>query len=178
MAGASYPEAFIGLLLVFFVPGYAVVKATFPEWRVRGREVYLRFLEIVTLAFVLSVVLTVLVGSLLLVTPGGFQAYWTDPVLESVLAGVALVAFAAGWFRGAYRKVPPSAPASEGGDEASAWELTRELEAIGREERRLEHALRVGGQSSGETARLETELRELRSRRDELRRDREAQYAS
>jgi hypothetical protein len=179
MAGASYPEAFVGLLLVFFVPGYTIAKATFPEWRIRGREAALRLLELTTLSLVLSVVLTVLVGSALLLTPGGFQAYWTDPVLESILVGVALIAFVAGWVRGAYRKEPPAAPDPARSDgEEGAWELTRELEALGREERRIRHTLRVGGQSDSETARLNSELEELRSRREALAREREAEYAT
>ncbi|HTW40342.1 MAG TPA: DUF1616 domain-containing protein [Thermoplasmata archaeon] len=179
MAGASYPEAFVGLLLVFFLPGYTIVKATFPEWRIRGRAAYLRFLEIVTLALVLSVVLTVLVGSLLLLTPAGFQAYWTDPVLEVVLAAVAFLALLVGWLRGAYRREPPPAPEPSADDsEEGAWELSRELEAIGREERRLRHVLRVGSHDDNETARLNAELARLESRRDELRREREAEYAS
>jgi hypothetical protein len=180
MAGASYPEAFAGLVLVFFLPGYLLTRATFPEWRLRGREAFLRLLETLTLGFVLSVVLTVLVGTLLLLTPGGFQAYWSDPVLESVLAAIALVAFVAGWFRGAYhRETPPApVPGAGGSGEAGAWELSRQLEALGREERRLRHALRVGGQPANETARLEAQLVELESRREALRREREAEYAT
>ena len=178
MTGASYPEAVAGLLLVFFVPGYAVVKATFPEWRIRGPEAYLRLVETVTLAFVLSVVLTVLLGTVLLLTPAGVQVYWTDPVLEATLAGVAIVAGVAGWLRGAYRKQPPLTATPPGDGEEGAWELTRELEAIIRAERRVQHALRVAEPRSTEASRLEAELSELRNRREELRREREAEYAA
>jgi hypothetical protein len=179
MAGASYPEAFVGLLLVFFLPGYAIAKATFPEWRIRGREAYLRLVEVITLGFVLSVVTTLLVGSVLLLTPGGFQAYWNDPVHEIVLVAITLLALAVGWFRGAYRKDPPPAPPAEGGaSEEGAWEVSRELEAIGREERRLRHVLRVSHPNDAETPRLRAELQELEARREELRREREAEYAT
>ena len=107
-------EVVVGTPLLFFVPGYTVTKAIFPEWRVRGELAFRRLLEISTLGFVLSVVLTVLVGELLLAaSPGGFQASWSDPVLESILAGVALVAFVAGFVRGGYARVPPASQAAE-----------------------------------------------------------------
>jgi hypothetical protein len=180
MVGAIFPEAAGGLLLVFFVPGYALTKATFPEWRVRGSNALLRLVEIVTLSFVLSVVLTVLVGYVLLVAaPGGFQAYWTDPVLEAALAGVAAVGVAAGWLRGAYRREPPPAPSPEGGTgDEGAWELTRELEELGREERRIAHALRTQKDNPNEEAQLREALDHLRARREQLREHREAEYAT
>src|SRR5271154_4391397 len=111
MVGANLPEAFAGLLLVFFVPGYTLTKATFPEWRLRGTDALLRVLETVTLALVLSVVLAILVGyALLAAAPGGFQASWSAPLLEACLAGVAVVGFVFGWYRGAYRRGPPPPP--------------------------------------------------------------------
>jgi hypothetical protein len=179
MAGASLPEAIAGLLLVFFVPGYAIARATFPEWRIRGREALLRLLETVTLAFVLSVVLTVLVGSALLLTPAGFQAYWTAPVLEVVLAAIAAVGFAAAWLRGAFLAAPPAPSVNEAGaGDEGAWELTVQLEEIGREERRIRHSLRVDRPAPAEAARLEAELADLETRRNELRQKREAEYAT
>ena len=93
-----------------------MTKAIFPEWRVRGPTATLRLLEITTLSFVTSLVLAVLVGYFLLVAgPNGFQAYWSDPILEAVLAGIAAIAFGLGWYRGAYRRTPPtSLPPSPG----------------------------------------------------------------
>ncbi|MGA8303254.1 MAG: DUF1616 domain-containing protein [Thermoplasmata archaeon] len=179
MVGANLPEVIAGALLVFFLPGYTVTRALFPEWRLRGPGAYLRWLETVALALVTSVVLTVLVGYVLLAAaPGGFQAYWTDPVLEVSLSGVALVAFTAGWVRGAYRREPPPSPAvAEESGEEGAWELTRELERLGREERRLAHALRTS-KGPGDEERLRDELARVRAERDHLRERREAEYAS
>jgi hypothetical protein len=177
MSAAALPEAIAGVLLVFFVPGYAVTKATFPEWRVRGAGGARRLLEIATLSFVLSVVLTVLAGYLLLVAaPAGFQAYWSDPVLEAVLAGVALIGLVVAWFRGGFARTAPAArrPEASGGEEG-AWELTRELDRLAREERRIEHALRTKAEC--DTPRLEQELTELRARSAALRARREAEYA-
>jgi hypothetical protein len=172
-------EAIAGGLLVFFVPGFFLTRAVFPEWRIRGPAAPRRLLEILTLSFVLSVTLTVLVGYLLLIAaPGGFQAYWTDPVLEATLAGIAVVAFGAGMGRSAYsREAPvphPRAEADPGG--SGAGELSRELDRLGREERRLRHALKVapGGPDERE---IRERLERIRSETEALRRHREAEYA-
>jgi len=89
----SVVEGVAGGLLLFFVPGYALTKAVFPEWRVRGRNAGRRLVEVVTLSFVTSIGLTVVVGfGLLDLAPGGFSAAWSDPLLEAALAAVAGVA--------------------------------------------------------------------------------------
>lgn len=172
-------EPVLGIPLVFFVPGYTVTKAIFPDWRVRGSAALRRGLEIGTLAFVLSVVLTVLAGELLLAAaPSGFQAAWSDPVLESLLAGIALVGFVAGWMRGAYARVPPAAPVAETGTaEEGAWELTRRLDALGREERRIRHALRAAHPSDAERADLLRQLDRVVGEEEALGQEREAAYA-
>jgi hypothetical protein len=179
MDGVSVVEAIVGGLLVFFVPGYALTRATFPEWRLGGPAGSLRLLEIVALAFVLSVVLTVLVGYVLLAAgPTGFQAAWSDPVVEATLAGVALVAFVAGWFRGAYRSSPPARAATTDADrEAEPFELLHRLDLLAREERRLRHRLRTRGADHAEQQQIERQLEELRIEVTELRRRREAEYA-
>ena len=178
MAVASFPEAAAGLLLVFFLPGFALTMATFPEWRVRGPDGLLRLLEIGTLSVVLSVVLTVLAGYVLLAAaPGGFQAYWSAPVLEALLAAIAAIGFAVGAVRGAYSRVPPRPTVPEEAGEVGAWELLRELERLGREERRLTHQLRVAGAQTPEGARLRAELDAVAEERATLQRRREAEYA-
>ena len=172
--------AAVGLLLLFFVPGYTVVKAMFPEWRVRGPDALRRGLEIGTLAFVLSVVLTVLVGYVLLAgTPGGFQAAWSQPVLEAALAAIAAVAFVAGWVRGAYGRTPPvgHAPATTDEGEEGAWEISRELDRLQREERRVLHRMRTAPADGAARDRAEQELRQIREKVGEIQRMREAEYA-
>lgn len=181
MSFASVPESIAGFLLVFFVPGYAVTKATFPEWRIRGSSALRRLVEVTTASFVLSIVLTVVVGYLLLTTgPSGFQASWSDPLLETCLAAVALVAFAVGWMRGAYRREPPEAPqgletyASEEG----AWELSRQLDRLQREEQRVLRELGVSERNAADRTALTARLEELRAERAELGRKRETDYAN
>jgi uncharacterized protein DUF1616 len=173
-------EAVGGALLLFFAPGYAVTKSLFPEWRVRGRERTRRLLEVVTLSFVTSIGLTVVVGyGILSLAPGGFAAAWSDPVLEAVLAAVMVVGFAVALGRGAFAATPPKAPPTPAGEgEEGAWELSRELERLGRDERRLQHALRVSTLTNAETARLTEELDSVRAERESLRRRREEEYVT
>jgi uncharacterized protein DUF1616 len=171
-------EAVAGGLLLFFVPGFFTTRALFPEWRFRGSAALRRLVESLTLSFVLSVTLTVLVGYLLLaVAPGGFQAYWSDPVLEAVLAGVAVAAFGAGVLRGAYSREVPARRAAEvdpGGSDA--WDLTRELDRLRREERRLNHALRASPDGAEERE-IRERLTKVEADTEALRRRREAEYA-
>jgi uncharacterized membrane protein len=178
MTGATLPEAIVGFVLVFFAPGYAVTRAVFPEWRLRGPEASRRLVEIVTLSFVLSVVLTVLVGyALLAAAPGGFQAYWSDPVLEVTLAAIAAVVAVAAWARGAFGRVPVGMPEAEASAEEGAWDLSRELDRLDMEARRLRHQLRTGAPDPGERDRLAARLEEIRAESAELARQREGEYA-
>jgi uncharacterized membrane protein len=172
-------EGVVGGLLLFFVPGYAVTKSLFPEWRVRGSDGTRRLLEVVTLSFVVSIGLTVVVGyGILNLAPGGFAAAWSDPVLEAVLAAVAAMAFAAAFVRGSFARTPPSAMRPEEAGEEGAWEVSRELERLGRDERRLEHALRVASRDAADKTRLTAELETVRAEREALRRRREEEYGS
>ena len=180
MAPLNALEDVAGFLLIFFVPGYAVTKALFPEWRIRGPERYLRLLEIVSLGFVLSLVLTILVGYLLLVgTPAGFQSYWSAPTLEAALTAIAGVAIVVGLLRGAYARSPPAArgPPAVEPDEAEVWAVTRELDRLGREERHLVRALNRKGLDPAEEGRLRSRLSDIRARADEIGRRREAEIA-
>jgi Protein of unknown function (DUF1616) len=179
MSVLSVPETIAGLFLVFFAPGYAVTRALFPEWRLRGPTALRRLVETLTLSFVLSVVLTVLVGYLLLaLAPGGFQAFWSDPVLELSLFGVTVAGLIAATARGAFARHPPAVrpgPDVPSGEEG-AWELSLELDRLRREERKLLHALRAPKASPAETGTLQEKLRQVRERATDLARRREADY--
>ncbi|HYB78236.1 MAG TPA: DUF1616 domain-containing protein [Thermoplasmata archaeon] len=179
MSIVSLGAAVVGGLLLFFLPGYAVTKALFPEWRLRGPDGPRRAVETLTLSFVTSIGLTVVVGfGILDLAPGGFSAAWSDPVLEGALAAVAAVAFVASVLRGAWSREAPRVRVAPGPGEEGAWELSRELERLARDERRLQHALRSAGSSSTEGARISAELESVRAERDALRKQREDQYAS
>jgi hypothetical protein len=172
-------EAIAGGALVFFLPGFVVAKAAFPERRVRGPDGVRWAIELVALGLVLSVVLTVVVGELLLAgAPGGFSASWGDPLLEAILAGVALVAFVIGWFEGAYAaRAPEGSPRSRepGGD--GAWPLSAELDRLQRERLGLERELRRTAAGDTETgARLRASLDRVVEEENALRQRREADY--
>lgn len=177
----SVTEAVVGGLLVFFVPGYCLTKAVFPEWRVRIGDGGRRLLEVVTLSFVASVGLTVLVGyGVLNLASGGFAASWSDPLLEACLGATALIGFAVAAARGAFSRVPPTGPRQPEGPagEEGAWEISRELDRLGRDERRLQHEIRVASGNAAETQRLTAELESVRAEKDTLRRKREEEYAT
>lgn len=178
MSTAGGIEFVIGILLLFFVPGYFVTKATFPEWRIRGDDALLRAIEIGTLSFVLSVALTVLIGYGLLVgSTQGFQAAWSDPVLEGILGAIAVLALIVGAARGAYRAEPPVRPTAPAPGEQRPFELARELTRLDHEEDRLRKAIERAD-TSEEADGLKSELEAVRVRRIELRRRREAEYAA
>ncbi len=176
---ASPLEILAGLLLVFALPGYAITKATFPEWRLRGPEALLHAVEIGTLSLVLSVTVTILVGFVLGALPGSyFQAGWSDPLLEAVLAAITSVALVAAVLRGAFRRAPPPAPVAETapGEEAP-FDLVRELEDDRRQARRLQHALRQLKPDDPRRPALEAELAATERRTQERLATREAEYA-
>jgi hypothetical protein len=179
MEAGDVLEAIAGGLLLFVVPGLTVARALFPEWRFHGPDAARRSLETATLAFVLSVALTVLVGSALLgLAPGGFSAAWSDPLLEAVLAGVALVGFVAGVLRGAYAAGRvPAAAAGAPDPEEGPFELVRRLDRLEREDRALR---RRAGQLSSTDPRAEEVGRRRAEIAREIRRleaDREESYA-
>ena len=171
--------AVVGLLLVFFLPGYLVAKALFPEWRVRGPRGAIRAVELVTLGLILSVALTILVGfGLLNGAPSGFSASWSNPVLEGFLLAIAIVALVVGLLRGAYRPEPPAGPEPEPAPGATdGWGLVQRLEAIERERRSLRRALRGSAPGSPASTELEGRLTALEREATEIREAREKEYA-
>ncbi len=175
MGPASVAQAAGGLLLLFVLPGALVAKAVFPERRVRGPNGLRWALELAALGLVLSVVLTVLVGELLLtVAPGGFHASWSDPLLEEALAGIAAVAFVAGWLQGAYARTAPPPRASELPPEQDPWQLSVDLDRLQRQRLRLERQLARGAGAAAPE--IEGRLEELRRQERSLRERQEASY--
>ncbi len=162
----------VGAALFFFLPGFALVRAVFPERRFRGAAGLRGALELTVLSFVLSVVLTVLVGYLLVsAVPGAFSATWDTPTLEVALAALAVVGFGVGAVRGAYSATPPAAraPAALPGDEG-AWELSQKLDRLAAERRAAR-----GGPASTTEASTAT-LARLEDEEGALARAREAEY--
>lgn len=172
-------ESVGGGLLLFVLPGLTLSRALFPEWRFRGADGARHALETATLAFVLSVALTILVGTGLLgLAPGGFAASWSDPALEVALAAVAAVALVAGLLRGAYSRVPPVTGGNgpdPGGEDA--WVLDRELARLHREERVLARRARAVSADGPQEAAIVDQRAELKRRIESLEQSREEEYA-
>ncbi|HKS59669.1 MAG TPA: DUF1616 domain-containing protein [Thermoplasmata archaeon] len=168
-------ESAAGIALLFFLPGFALTRALFPEWRLR--EGWIRIAETLTLSLVLSVSLTVLVGFVLGNLPGDwFRATWSDPLLEEVLGAFALVGFVWGWHRGAYSRVAPSPPEGiERTDEADPIELLRSFDRLLQEEKQLVRSLRRA--DDAERANRQASLDLVRRRITEMRERREAELA-
>lgn len=162
MASVNAAEAVAGLALTFFLPGFALARATFPEWRFRGPNGAVHLLETLALSLFGSVGMTVVLGFGLLNSPVGFGATWSDPVLFELLAGVTLVGFVAAVLRGAFSSIPPSAPTLEPeGEPDRPFETIRVLEGLKAEERRLRHRLRVLPREDPERPRVEADLEQV-----------------
>ena len=170
-------EALLGVLLVFVLPGFALSRALFPEWRFRGPAGLLRAVETGAMSLVLSAAVTILGGFVLLNTPAGFSATWSDPTLEGVLAGITVLGLAVAAYRGAFARVAPTARPLEplSGEEGGAEALAR-AEELAREERRLRHALRVAPDDAS-AARLKDDLGRVRAEVQRLGTAREEEYA-
>jgi membrane protein implicated in regulation of membrane protease activity len=166
----------VALLLFFFVPGFLLMKALWPEWRFRGVKGLERGLTLVAGGVVLSVALTIIIGFYLGNT-GLFQAGQGNPLLEEILAAISVVCLIAGWWRGAYSaKAPPESRLTEpplyGEDDADSFGST--MEQIARDQRRIRHELRIAKRDDPrEAERLQGELDSLASRQRAMERERE-----
>lgn len=158
------------LALFFFVPGYLLMKALWPEKRWRGPDATIVAIEMVTGGFLASLSLFLLVG-FVLGNAGEFEAGASDPLLEGILAGFAAIFFVVGWFLGAYRREAPPAPSfvepPAPGEEDLGPILDR-FQAWSREERELRrelHHLRRSGGDPKEVERVTQELETLKAQR-------------
>ncbi|MGI0053962.1 MAG: hypothetical protein ACREC5_03115 [Thermoplasmata archaeon] len=172
-------EDLAGGLLLFVLPGLTWSRAVFPEWRFRGPVGITRAVETATLSFLLSVSFTILVGFGLTFGAGsGFPSGWSDPVLEAILGGIAIVGLTTAAARGGLaRTAPPAPPVEPAPGSDSPGPLLLELARLRRDERRIEHRLRQRDLSERERNRLSGELEQLRGREGTLRRGREAEFA-
>ena len=170
------------IVLFFFLPGYLLVKALWPEKRWRGPQGAITAVEMLTGGFVASLGIFLIVGFVLGNT-GQFYASPSSPTLEGILAVLAVIFLALGWIQGAYRKDPPPAPSFVEpplpGEEDLEPMLGR-FQEWAREERRLQrevHRARREGAPSADRARLEEQLQELRAVRRKAERTREEELS-
>jgi hypothetical protein len=91
-------QIMLGLLLVFFLPGFTLMRMLFPRAEELDTEMGLLFQMVI--GSVMSVVISVLIGFVL-----GSQVLksFTAGNLWLVLGGMSLLFFIYGWYRGAYQ---------------------------------------------------------------------------
>ena len=174
-----------GILLIFVLPGTMLIKAMFPRPGELDEEY--NGLYVLTLGMATSVCLTILVGFVLGSMPVKEDGTgWFDtPYIVASLAGLTLVFFVIGWWRGAYpwlglahpklARFPLPADAPRGTkrhDEllARIEELTKEHDRLKREVRDLLRRERTHGRKEAKRykeRRLEAE-KELDRVREEL----------
>lgn len=95
-------QAIVALLMIFFLPGFTLIRMLFPRKGELDRE--LDLLYQITLGIGMSIVITILdmfFLNTLGVGPEGF-GYITAPNVWLSLIALTLIFFAVGWYRGAY----------------------------------------------------------------------------
>jgi hypothetical protein len=166
-----------GVLLLYVAPGLGLAAALFPERFRPARERGRAWLEVATLAFVLSLAVTILFGEMLQASTTGFSASWSSPTLEFLDGIVAAMGLGVGAVRGAFSRDPLPEVSPEP-SEAATWPTLRELEHLTLEERRLKRALRSEGLAPAERSRLEAERLEVEEARRAVLRRREVELAA
>jgi hypothetical protein len=178
----------LGLVLIFFLPGYLLVKALFPGQNELDKEYNLIY-EI-GLGMGLSIVIAILDGFLLgslhqligfRIVDGAEKGWFDTPFIVSSLLLICLLLFAAGWYRGAFPwmgRLHPSltrVPASEGPKARKErmdnlikelWDLSRDREQLRREVRDFERKSRA--HAAGMKAHYRKRLDESRRRLEEV----------
>jgi hypothetical protein len=156
-----------GLILIFFLPGYLLVKALFPGKNELDKEYNLIY-EI-GLGMGLSIVIAILDGFLLgslhqligfRTVDGREVGYFDTPYIVTSLLLICLLLFIAGWYRGAFpwmgrlhpglARVPASEKPQARKERMDAviikiWELSRQRERLRRDLRDSERKARAHG---------------------------------
>jgi hypothetical protein len=181
----EYIQIVLGLLLIFVLPGVALIKAMFPRPGELDQEY--NGIYVLALGMTTSVCITILVGFVLgsLPVKDDGTGYFDRPLIIGSLVGLTIAFFVLGWWRGAYPwlgllhpklarfPMPAEAPRStRRHDElvARIEELTREHDRLKREIKDLLKRERTHGRKMADhykERRLEAE-KELEQVREEL----------
>ena len=181
-----------GILLIFFLPGYMLVKAMFPGSKDLDKEY--NTLYVITIGMAMSIVLTILWGFILgsiPPDPDTGKGYFKSPFIEGGLIGMTLVLFVVAWVRGGFPimgKVHPSllrVPKAEKAKfkktpEERIDDLVLEFKELARQRERLKRDIRnsdrkmkaqspkMRGHYKKKKDRLKKELQKVKDRIKEL----------
>ncbi len=181
----EFLQIVLGLLLIFVLPGVALIKAMFPRPGELDQEY--NAIYVLALGMTTSVCITILVGFVLgsLPVKDDGTGYFDRPLIIGSLVGITIVFFFLGWWRGAYPwmgllhpklaifPMPVEAPRSTKRHDdlvAEIGELTREHDRLKREIKDLLKRERTHGRKMADhyrERRLEAE-KELEQVREEL----------
>jgi len=92
-----------GIVLIFFLPGYMLVKSLFPGSKDLDKEY--NTLYVVTLGMAMSIVITILSGFILGSIPPDPETekgYFKSPYIETNLIVITVVLFVVAWYRGGF----------------------------------------------------------------------------
>ncbi|MDG6221408.1 MAG: DUF1616 domain-containing protein [Candidatus Thermoplasmatota archaeon] len=96
-------QAFFGLLLAFFLPGFALTRALFPRKKSFHPDYDIIYQMAISIA--LSIIIVIMLGITIQSigpNPETGKGYFTAPVLVSSLLGITITFFILGWLRGAH----------------------------------------------------------------------------
>ena len=182
----EFVQIVFGLLLIFVLPGVALIKYMFPRPGELDQEY--NGIYVLALGMTTSVCITILLGFILGSIPveDGEKGYFDRPLIIASLVSVTIVFFVLGWWRGAYPwlgllhpkmarfPMPSEAPRTTKRHDdlvARIEELTREHDALKREikdalKRERTHGRKMADHYKERRVEAEKELERVREELD------------
>lgn len=92
----------LGILLIFFLPGFMLIKSLFPGSKDLDKEY--NMLYVITLGMAMSIVITILSGFVLGSIPPDSSGigYFRSPFIEINLVVITVILFFVAWYRGGF----------------------------------------------------------------------------
>lgn len=144
---------FLAIVLLFFLPGYMVIKSLFPGKRDLDNEY--NEIYVFTLSIAMSIVISILTGFILASLPpdASGKGYLRSPFIEISLITITIILFIIAWHRGAFPwlgKVHPKLQKVIKEEEYTAeeiLELAREREILTRRVKEYTRKMRTVSKS-------------------------------
>jgi hypothetical protein len=164
----------VSIFIIFFLPGFFLVQALFPQRNELDEEYDLMYRII--LGIVLSIVITTLDGFILGsigINPATGKGYWDTPYIFGSLIGISIVLFIIGWYRGAYpllgRGVKTEAPLEiPKNDRDEFYKNMDQLKKLQKQLDKYNHLLLEGLEDDKEKEKIKTKISEISKKIDEI----------